>query len=443
MKITKIRIDNFLGIASFVCDDLGKWNLITGANGVGKSTILKAIREALESSGTKHQLVRVGADKGEVHLTFDNGMTVDRNLSAGANSVTVLTNDQPVKKPQTFLDSLLGPYQMNPVDFMDGNAKQRRATILKALPVTLTHNELMVELLKFDLADVDMSFAAIDFNQHAFVVLSKAKKIIFDTRATVNRDITRMTKAVEQDQLEIPPNFNQETVTEFDVVAASENLAAMVTANQEQSVRIDKLDEMKARIGNANTAIVGKQKELDDFKALKTNLTIQRDQICEAIATDNGIERDVDGVREQIKEHTDNEELRNRVSDIKRRKEEIEELRPQFARLDGLHKRFDNELPKELIQRADLPIPGLELDGDKIKFNGVELDNLSTSEQIKLALEIAKVHAGDIPVICVDRFESLDPDARKTLEQISADDNFEYFVAEVTAGDLMLQSDGE
>ncbi len=441
MKITKIRIDNFLGLASFVADDLKDWNLITGANGVGKSTILKAIREALESSGVKHQLVKAGADKGEIHLTFDDGMTVERKITAGSNTVKVLTNSQPVQKPQTFLNALMGPHQMNPVDFMQGNLKTRREAILKALPVTLTFDDLAVHVMNFMRNSlVTFDFRSVNFDKHAFEALAQAKKVVFDTRAEINRDITRLKKSIEQDRQDIPTNFNLETDTGFDVVAASDNLAAMVTANQEQVARIEKLDEVKARLVNADFVIAKKQKELDEVNMLKTNLTIQRDQICETIARDNGLERDVDGVRAQIQEHTDNEELRNRVKDIERREVEMKQLEPDAARLDGLHKHLDIELPKQLIAEGDLTIPSLELDGDNIKFGGVELDNLATSEQMELALEIAKVRCGRMKVICVDRFESLDPDARKVLYQTSGDDDFEYFVTEVTAGDLHVES---
>lgn len=439
MKITKILIDNYLGITSFVCDDLGKWNQITGANGVGKSTILKAIREALESSGTKHQLVKTGADKGEIHLTFDDGMVVQRKMTAGSNQVTVTTNSQPVKQPQTFLDKLIGAHQMNPVDFMKGNAKQRRETILKALPVSLNFDRLMGDVMKFMReSNVVISFTSVDCDKHAFVALAQAKKIVFDTRAEINRDITRMGKAIEQDEREIPTNFNQDTDTNFNVVSATEDLVSMEGQISDFQNLLREREENKTFRADISEQIEKAAKRLGEVENDLTNAEddqVRIDKTVEAfIAPDPG------KLRAMIKAHTDNEELRNRVADIKRRRKELDEMKPDAARLDGLHKHLDIDLPKKLIDEADLIIPQLELDGDNIKFGGVELDNLATSEQMKLALEIAKVHAGQIKVICIDRFESLDPNARKVLYETSGDDEFEYFVTEVTAGDLNVQS---
>lgn len=437
MKITKIRIDNFLGIATFVADDLGKWNMITGANGVGKSTILKAIREALESSGTKHQLVKVGADKGEIHLTFDDGMVVERKMTAGSNQVKVTTNSQPVKQPQTFLDKLIGPHQMNPVDFMKGNAKQRRETILKALPVSLSFDRLMGVVMDFmHESDVHISMASVNVDKHAFVALAQAKKAVFDTRAKINQDITRLSKSIEQDERDIPVNFDVDTDTAFDVVAATEQLVIMERQFSDFQNLLQQRESNRKFRGDI----------LQDIVKLKDRMAEAENDLENAEDDQANIEKEVEAftmpetekLRAKIKQHTENEELRNRVADIKRRRKELDGLKPDAARLDGLHKHLDIDLPKKLIDEADLIIPQLELDGDNIKFGGVEIDNLATSEQMQLALKIAKVHAGKVKVICVDRFESLDPDARRVLFNTSAIDEFEYFVTEVTAGDLAL-----
>ncbi|MFA5453530.1 MAG: hypothetical protein WC248_08150, partial [Candidatus Methanomethylophilaceae archaeon] len=70
--------------------------------------------------------------------------------------------------------------------------------------------------------------------------------------------------------------------------------------------------------------------------------------------------------------------------------------------------------PAELLQQIELPIKGLGINEQmQITIDDLPITNLSTSRQIKLALDIARATAGPLKLICFDRFESLDDDQRE------------------------------
>lgn len=129
--------------------------------------------------------------------------------------------------------------------------------------------------------------------------------------------------------------------------------------------------------------------------------------------------------------------------------DKLVELRKAFIQKEEIAERFDRfvelarKKPAELLKNIKLPVTGLGINEEmQITVDNLPIRNLSTSRQIKLALDIARATCGPLQLICVDRFESLDTDQRKLfLEEIENDD-FQYFITEVTGGDLQVNLQG-
>jgi len=110
------------------------------------------------------------------------------------------------------------------------------------------------------------------------------------------------------------------------------------------------------------------------------------------------------------------------------------------TRLDGCVETARRK-PAELLQQIEMPIKGLGINAQmQITIDGLPITNLSTSRQIKLALDIARATAGPLRVICIDRFESLDQDQQAAFLKEIEDDGYQYWIASVTNGDLMVEA---
>lgn len=100
--------------------------------------------------------------------------------------------------------------------------------------------------------------------------------------------------------------------------------------------------------------------------------------------------------------------------------------------------------PVELLAKIELPLKGLGIDGRGIvTINDSPLSNLSTAQQVRTCLDIARVLAKGNPLklICIDKAEHLDETMRvEFLKQIAADQEWQYFVTEVTDGDLKVET---
>lgn len=107
-------------------------------------------------------------------------------------------------------------------------------------------------------------------------------------------------------------------------------------------------------------------------------------------------------------------------------------IKEQYSAL--LTQRIDKarELPGELLKVASMPIEGISVDSDgKIRINETLIDGLSDGESLELAFKIAKAQAGDLKLICIDRWESLKSQSKVLLGKMLEDD-FQYFITEHT-----------
>lgn len=431
MHVTKIVILKYLGLSQFKTEKLGKLNRITGGNGVGKSAILKAIKEAIKGSGVDPTLVKVDMEKAEILVEIDNRIEIQRTITSTANRVTVTDGGEPVSKPQTFLDSLVGPFNFNPVDFFQANKKERRRILLSSMPFTINRDALLKAL-----GEVEIPITVEpDWSQHGLVVLEQIRKQVYDHRQEVNRDVTRLKKAIEQDKKDMPDTVAESNLDIRELNAKLTEAKIAIAEDESNKDRIAKLRERsvaaKERITRLEHEIRSLSEELEEIKVEGKTLVAETEKFTAP---------EVESLQTQIESYNDNQELRFKLQDIERREGEAEKSVEMHKSLDDLHKALSNEVPKKMLAEVELPIEGLDIEGDTITIDGVAMDKLSTSEQIQFAIKLARLLAGKLQVICVDRYESLDEDAREAFEKECASDEFEYFMTVVTNGDLKVES---
>jgi hypothetical protein len=85
---------------------------------------------------------------------------------------------------------------------------------------------------------------------------------------------------------------------------------------------------------------------------------------------------------------------------------------------------------------ASLPIPGLAVIDGEIYRNGVVFDRLNTAQKVEIAVEIAKLRAGDLSVICVDGIELMDTNHFNEFRKQSLESGMQMFVTRVADGEF-------
>jgi recombinational DNA repair ATPase RecF len=87
VKVIGITIDNVLGIEHFEFRP-GAVSILAGRNGVGKTSVLEAIRSALRG-GHDPSLLRRGAEKGSVLLRLEDGTQITKTIGREASPLKV------------------------------------------------------------------------------------------------------------------------------------------------------------------------------------------------------------------------------------------------------------------------------------------------------------------------------------------------------------------
>lgn len=430
MKATYIYIKNFMGIKELKITP-GKVTNITGANGVGKSSIANALRTLLKTKGDP-ELLHKGTNEAEVVMQLDDGTELRRVYSNNGTKLTINKGDMTVSKPQTWLESMYNLVSNNPLDIMYKKSKERLDIVLRALPLEADKEYLQTFTDK-----------EIDWRQHTLVIIDKIYNEVFDKRANVNRDYQSKVKAVEElretvELLDVPEDIDKQIEqTELLKKQLHERMATYVQdVKGRQQARIDELKvELQKELGaitDKYNALINEEKERAEQQVLVMKEEHDKNYIA---ASEKSAE-----LMEQLKQRTAAE---NTLRLIDQYANEATQLKEQ-------HTYYDNEL-KDLIAHKkqlleELPIAGLTLQDGELYYDvdgqDVSYDKLNTATQMKLAVQIATLQESEVKLMCLDGIERLDNESRIELQKIIDESGYQVIVTsvsdeplEITTGD--------
>lgn len=434
MKIVKLTIKNFLKLKDIEMNP-SKTNIIIGKNKQGKTSILKAIKAAFDGK-VDESVIREGEGKAEIVVELDD-LNVRRTITEKGTYLDVSNKEGfKVPAPQKYLDGILGTFSFNPVQFFELKPIDRKKYLLNAIKLTITQDELAVF--------TGEKLTGIDFTKHALEVVEDARKWYYDRRTSANTEATKKRKTLDELSAKLPEGFDPKTVSE-------EHIKELQKAIQEdEKVQIKQQEHERFLAG-----LQKQEKEiLDDIAKIELSLKEKKDKLVETqkeIAAAADFHYDVsDPTTIQVAKDTlaKLEGQRELVFTHKR----VEELRGELSvavaeadKLDAVVVKLTKEVPQELVKKAQLPVEGLTITDDDILISGKSLDNLSSSEQLKFALNIVRKLNETFKVICIDGIETLDKDNFELfLKEIESDD-YQYFVTRVDGdvkGGIVIE-DGE
>jgi len=113
--------------------------------------------------------------------------------------------------------------------------------------------------------------------------------------------------------------------------------------------------------------------------------------------------------------------------------QECQKLKDESEKLSGALTGLDN-LKENLLR--ELPIQGLEIKEGEIYCKDIIFDKLNTAEQVKIAVEVAKLRANELGIICVDGIERLDKDTFNEFKSKAIESGLQMIVTKV--GDSAL-----
>ena len=441
MKIQHLRISNILGISELELSPQG-FTQISGPNGTGKTSVLEAIKAVL-SSGHDATLLRKGSDKGEVVLVLDDGTELSKTVTPATSTTAVRRDGKKIARPAEAIKALTDVLSVNPVDFLLAPKKERVRVLLESMPLEADTAHLA------EIAGIEVKAAP---GLHALHVITQVHQQVYDERTGTNRAVREKQATINQLEAAVPPAPAGVDGDEQDLELKLAEADGVRTGTLGRIAA--KLDGLQRKAQKDIDAIRAEtQRRIDEIRA-------EGQAMADAIKADLAEqERKAAGAREKaLAAHSQTVQpiqaqlasIRNDREAAGRRKQTLEtiaNLRTELATLQTDAARQTDALDAIEQYKSDLlaalPIPGLEVRDGEIFRNGIPFDRLNTAQQVEIAVEVAKLRAADLGVVCVDGLELLDTNTLAAFRESALASGLQLFITRVSDSGFAIETGNE
>lgn len=426
MKVERIIIRNILGVESLDFAP-GAVTRVTGANAAGKTSVLEAIK-AVAKGGHDATLLRQGQKSGEIVLVFDSGEVVTKRVGATSSPLSVQDADGDQRSsPATFIKQLWDALSANPVEFITGSPKQRLAWLLEAFPPDADLQALH-EIVGAD---------SVQDGANALETIAATHKAVFEQRREVKRALKQDQATVAGLEADLPPADADYAAELRAAETAHQNArsaleAALVTMRAHRGeLRTDALQRRNKLVDAANREYEEKLEQIEtEFgQANQATRDKHEPEIAKWTAERSRVQQVAEASVAAAERRRLRDEIDDRATDSGLREVELDGQLEQIAKLR-----------ERLLD--DVPIPDLSVVDGEIRIGDVPFDRLNTAAQWKLAIAIAKIRAGEIPVICADGLEALDDRNFEAFRDMAIDSGLQFIVTDRGEGPLRVEPEG-
>lgn len=271
IRITRLRLVNFRGLAKLDVPVGPSGLLFLGTNGEGKTTAIEGINAVCEGIGIGPEAIRLGADKAEILVDLEKveeqrrtALLAKRTITPSKTTIALTgSDDVPLPKAKEQLAALFGGRALDPLRFYLADAKEQRRQLLAANPVRVTSEDL-----------TRWTGIVQEWNTdgHGQEVLARVRKMYFERRTDAGRALDQAKAAVEIKRKEASRLVveNPETITPE---AARTHVAA---AEQDLAVLRERLRQAERREAEAE----GTRKKIADLRAQAEELMSKPESVA-------------------------------------------------------------------------------------------------------------------------------------------------------------------
>lgn len=371
VKINKLEIENVKRVKAVTIEPTSNGlTILGGNNNQGKTSVLDAIAWAL--GGNKYKPSKPARDGSmnppTLRVELSNGLIVERK---GKNSDLKVTDPSGQKAGQQLLDSFVEELALNLPKFIESSAKDKANTLLQIIGV----GEKLWEL-------------------------DRKEERLYNERRTIGQIADQKKKyAAEQPQYPEAPN---ELVSIADLIHEQQEILAR---NGENAKKRQNRENIVNSLHLSEARLKQLKEQLAQEEATHESL------MSDYIAANKSIEDLVDESTDEIESSIANIEEINRKVRANLDKEKAEEDAKQYSsQYDNLSKQIQDVRDERtsLLDSADLPLPGLSVEDGELVFEGQKWDNMSGSQQLRVATAIVRKLKPECGFVLLDKLEQMD-----------------------------------
>lgn len=391
VKISSLEIENVKRVKAVALEPTQNGlTVLGGKNGQGKTSVLDAITWAL--GGNKFapsEPYREGSTiPPHLKIELSNGIVVERS---GKNSSLKVIDTNGNKGGQALLDEFVSQFALNLPKFMNASGKEKANTLLQIIGVGDKLYELETEEEKL-------------YNQRHAIGQIKDQKQKF---------------AKEMPDYD---NVPDEPVSASELIRQQQEILARNGENER--LRNEKSD-LEHRANDLQTEINRLSAELTSVlsmleKARKTVAELHDESTAE-------LERnilEIDEVNRKVRANLDKAKAEE---DAKFYANQYDDL---STRIEGIRKDKYN-----LLNNAQLPLEGLSVENQELTYKGFRWDNMSGSEQLRVATAIIRKLNPECGFVLLDKLEQMDTETLSEFASWLESEGLQAIATRVSSGE--------
>ena len=344
--------------------------IVGGNNNQGKTSVLDALAWAL--GGEKFRptaAVRDGAlAPPHLKVILSNGVVVERK---GKNSSLTVTDPTGQRSGQQLLNAFVEPLALDLPRFMQASDKDKADTLLNIIGVG-----------------------------DALTGLDREIKALYDRRTVIGQIGAQKRHAAEE--LTEYPDAPSEPVSAIELIQQQQEILLHNADNQRKRMKLAQLEEQEKQLGRRV------QELSQELEMVEHQLTAVQQDVQDATKTVAQLQDESTTELEQSIRNV--EEINRQVSaNLAKSKaqDEAERYAQEYTALTEQIK-AKRTARMDLLNGADLPLTGLGVEDGSLTYNGKHWQDMSGSDQLRVATAIVRRLNPDCGFVLLDKLEQMD-----------------------------------
>lgn len=364
VKINKLEIENVKRIKAVQLEpNASGLTVIGGRNRQGKTSVIDAIAWALGGDRFRPSAAqREGAlTPPDLRVELDNGLIVERR---GKNSELKVTDPSGRRGGQQLLNEFVEQLALDLPRFMQASSREKANTLLQIIGL-----------------------------REQLAVLEGQEQDLYNRRRSIGQIATQKAKYAEE--LPFDPTAPTEPVSVSELIRQQQEILARNGENQRKRAQAASLQAEKERL----------RRQLAKMQA-------QYDEVCRSLEIANKSAANLqDESTAELEANIANiEQLNRRVQSNLDRERALDEAAHFQAEYDGLSEALEQcrQAKLDLLAGAQMPLPGLSVAEGELVYQGQRWDNMSASEQLRVAVAVVRRLNPKCGFVLLDKLEQMD-----------------------------------
>lgn len=397
VKINSLEIENIKRVKTVKFEPTQNGlTIVGGKNGQGKTSVLDSIAWAL--GGDKFKPSQPQRDGSVIppnlHIVLSNGLIVERK---GKNSDLKVTDPNGQKGGQQLLNEFVEQLALNLPKFMEASNKEKANTLLQIIGVKDELNEL--EQKEQELYNERTAIGRISDQKEKY-----AKEMAYYDDAP--KELISASELIGRQQDILAKNGENQRKRDkaLSLHAERNRLAEKVNALKEE---LERYQKQLIQANQDMTIAYKSAEELQDESTEELEMNI----------------RNIEAINLKVRSNLDKEKAEE---DAKYYSEKYDTLTSEIYKV--------RKAKSDLLEGANLPLPGLSVSEGELTYNGYKWDNMSGSEQLKVAAAIVRKINPNCGFVLIDKLEQMDADTLKEFGEWLEGEGLQAIATRVSTG---------